>query len=354
MTALQGKTGWALLLALAIAFPLLTDNSYYLTVMTIAFIYAIATLGLNLITGYTGQLNLAHGGFMAIGAYTLGILTVDHGVPFWLAFLASGLLCMVVGWAIGVVSLRLKGHYFSIFTLCVGFIIYLLIEKWESLTHGTVGLIGIPVPAPVGPLQFESVHAQYYLVLFFLVLAVFLMHRIVSSLLGRSFMAVRNSDALAEALGINLMRTKVLSFVLSVGYAGFAGALYAGQVRFLGPDIARTDITFDMVMAMLVGGIGTTLGPLLGAILVPWITQTLQFLQDYRMLVFGPVLILLIIFVPDGIVGSWLKRQARRAAAQRRGERASARARDAGRTDSATDSAAPPAAGGATAGADNA
>ncbi len=104
----------------------------------------------------------------------------------------------------------------------------------------TVGLIGIPVPAAIGPLSFDSVQAQYYLVLFFLAVGTFLMHRIVTSLLGRSFMAVRNSDALAEALGINLMRTKVLSFVLSVGYAGFAGALYAGQVRFLGPDIART------------------------------------------------------------------------------------------------------------------
>ncbi|EHP43932.1 ABC transporter permease [Cupriavidus basilensis OR16] len=316
---LQGKTGWALLLALAIAFPLVTPNSYYLTVMTLAFIYAIATLGLNLITGYTGQLNLAHGGFMAIGAYTLGILTVDHQVPFWAAFGLSGMVCMVVGYFVGVVSLRLKGHYFSIFTLCIGYIIYLLIEKWESLTHGTVGLIGIPVPAAIGPLAFDNVQAQYYLVLFFLVVGTFLMHRIVTSLLGRSFMAVRNSDALAEALGINLMRTKVLSFVLSVGYAGFAGALYAGQVRFLGPDIARTDLTFEMVMAMLVGGTGTLLGPLLGAVLVPWVTQTLQFLQDYRMLVFGPVLVLLIIFVPDGIVGSWAKRQARRAAAARRG-----------------------------------
>ncbi|MFS8932308.1 high-affinity branched-chain amino acid transport, Inner-membrane translocator, livHM family [Cupriavidus taiwanensis] len=320
MKALQGKTGWMLLLALAIAFPLVTPNSYYLTVMTLAFIYAIATLGLNLITGYTGQLNLAHGGFMAIGAYTLGILTVDYQVPFWLAFVLAGVLCMVLGYVVGVVSLRLKGHYFSIFTMCVGYIIYLLIEKWESLTHGTVGLIGIPVPAAIGPLGFDSVQAQYYLVLAFLAVGVFLMHRIVTSLLGRSFMAVRNSDALAEALGINLMRTKVLSFVLSVGYAGFAGALYAGQVRFLGPDIARTDLTFDMVMSMLVGGIGTLFGPLLGAVLVPWITQSLQFMQDYRMLVFGPVLVLLIIFVPDGIVGSYLKKQARKAAAERRGK----------------------------------
>ncbi|QWC91949.1 branched-chain amino acid ABC transporter permease [Cupriavidus metallidurans] len=325
MKSMQGKIAWTLLFVAAIVFPLAVPNSYYLTVMTLAFIMALATLGLNLLTGYTGQLNLAHGGFMAIGAYTLGILTVDHQMPYWLAFALSGVVCMVLGYVVGTVSLRLKGHYFSIFTMCVGYIIYLLIEKWESLTHGAVGLIGIPVPASIGPIAFDSVQAQYYLVLAFLALGTFVMHRIVSSLVGRSFMAVRNSDALAEALGINLMRTKVLSFVLSVGYAGFAGALYAGQVRFLGPDIARTDITFDMVMAMLVGGTGTLLGPLLGSLLVPWVTQTLQFLQDYRMLVFGPVLILLIIFVPDGIVGSFLKRQVRRAAAARRGQMAAPR-----------------------------
>ncbi|QET06111.1 branched-chain amino acid ABC transporter permease [Cupriavidus pauculus] len=325
MTSLQGKAGWALLLAIAIAFPLCVPNSYFITVTTLAFIYAIATLGLNLLTGYTGQLNLAHGGFMAIGAYTLGILTVDHGVPFWAAFALSGCVCMAAGCVIGAVSLRLKGHYFAIFTMCIGYIIYLLIEKWESLTHGTVGLIGIPVPASIGPVAFDSVTAQYYLVLAFLVVGTFLMHRIVTSLLGRSLMAVRNSDVLAEALGIDLMRTKMLSFVLSVGYAGFAGALYAGQVRFLGPDIARTDLTFDMVMAMLVGGTGTLLGPLLGSVLVPWVTQTLQFLQDYRMLVFGPVLVLLIIFFPEGIVGAYLARRARRAAALRRASARDAR-----------------------------
>jgi len=143
------------------------------------------------------------------------------------------------------------------------------------------------------------------------------MARIVRSLLGRSFMAVRNSDELAEALGTDLMRTKTLSFVLSVIYAGFAGALYAGQVRFLGPDLASEAVTFDLVMFVLVGGIGTLLGPLVGTFLVTGLTQSLQFLQDYRMVVFGPVLIALIIFLPDGIVGTWLKRRARRADARR-------------------------------------
>lgn len=316
MKLLEGKLGWSLLLLAALLFPFMAGNDYHLTVMSTAYIFALATVGLNLITGYTGQFNLAHAGFMAVGAYTVGILTVDHQVPFWIAFALSGVVAAVLGFFIGLVSLRLKGHYFSIFTLCVGYIMYLVIEKWESLTHGTVGIIGIPAPSPIGPLEFESPRSLYYLVLCFLVIGMWAMHRIVHSLLGRTFEAVRNSEELAESLGINLMRNKVLAFMLSVFYAGMAGGLYAGFVRFLGPGVAAVEHTFDMTMYMLVGGIGTLLGPLLGALIMPWLTQYLQFLQEYRFLVFGPILVLLVIFVPHGIVGTWLQWRARRAARQ--------------------------------------
>ena len=316
MKLFEGKTGWALLAAIALVFPLFAQNNYLISVATQTFIMAIAALGLNLITGYTGQFNLAHGAFMAVGAYTVGILTVDHHVPFWIAFMLAGCVTALLGYFVGLLSLRLKGHYLSIFTLCVSYIMFLLIEKWESLTHGPVGIMGIPAPTGIGPLQFGTPLSQYYLVLAFLVLGIWIMARIVRSLLGRSFMAVRNSDELAEALGIDLMRTKTLSFVLSVVYAGFAGALYAGQVRFLGPDLASEVVTFDLVMFVLVGGVGTLLGPLVGTVLVTYLTQSLQFLQDYRMVVFGPMLIALIIFLPDGLVGTWLKRRARRADAQ--------------------------------------
>jgi branched-chain amino acid transport system permease protein len=314
MKYLTGKPGWLLLLAAGLVFPFLAKNDYQLTVMSTAYIFALATLGLNLITGYTGQFNLAHTGFMAVGAYTVGILTVDHQVPFWIAFALSGFVAAFIGFFIGLVSLRLKGHYFSIFTMCVGYIMYLVIEKWESLTHGTVGIIGIPAPGGFGPITFDTPRPLYYLVFFFLVLGTWLMHRIVNSLLGRTFVAIRNSDDLAESLGINLMRNKLLAFILSTFYAGVAGGLYAGFVRFLGPGLASIEQTFDMTMYMLVGGLGTLLGPLLGALMVPWLTQYLQFLQEYRFIVFGPILVLLVIFVPHGIVGSYAAWQARRAA----------------------------------------
>jgi len=310
-------TGWLLLLALAIAFPFLADNDYHLTVMSTAFIYAIATIGLNLITGYTGQYNLAHSGFMAVGAYTVGILTVDYGMSFWLSFALSGFVAAFLGFFVGIVSLRLKTHFFSIFTLCVGYIMFLVIEKWESLTHGTVGIMGIPAPENIGPLDFSEPRTQYYMVLFFLAASVWVMHRIVHSLLGRTFMAIRNGDDLAQALGINLMRNKLLAFMLSVFFSGLAGGLYAGYVRFLGPAVASVEHTFDMTMYMLIGGIGTLLGPLLGAISMPWLTQYLQVLQEYRFVVFGPVLVLLVIFLPYGIVGTYLNRQRRTTSAPR-------------------------------------
>ncbi|NKE67421.1 branched-chain amino acid ABC transporter permease [Ramlibacter sp. RBP-2] len=314
MKYLTGKPGWLLLLALGLAFPFFAKNDYHLTVMSTAYIFAIATLGLNLITGYTGQFNLAHSGFMAVGAYTVGILTVDYQVPFWIAFVLSGVVAAFLGIFIGLVSLRLKGHYFSIFTMCVGYIMFLVIEKWESLTHGTVGIIGIPAPTGVGSFTFDTPRSLYYLVFFFLVLGTWVMHRIATSLLGRTFVAIRNSDNLAESLGIDLMRNKLLAFLLSVFYAGLAGGLYAGFVRFLGPGIAGIEHTFDMTMYMLIGGLGTLLGPLLGALSVPWLTQYLQFLQEYRFIVFGPILVLLVIFVPHGIVGTYMGWRARREA----------------------------------------
>jgi branched-chain amino acid transport system permease protein len=314
MKYLQGRSGWSLLFIAGLAFPFVAGNDYHLTVMSTAYIFAIATVGLNLITGYTGQFNLAHSGFMAVGAYTVGILTVDYQMPFWGAFALSGVMAAAVGFFVGVVSLRLKGHFFSIFTMCVGYIMFLLIEKWESLTHGTVGIIGIPVPTAIGPISFDSPRSLYYMVFFFLVVGMWVMHRIVHSLLGRTFMAIRNGDELAESLGINLMRNKVLAFMLSVAYAGFAGGLYAGFVRFLGPDLAAIENTFNMTMYMLVGGLGTLVGPLLGAVAMPWLTQYLQFLQELRYLVFGPILVLLVIFMPHGIVGTYLGWRARRGA----------------------------------------
>ncbi len=304
------------LLALAIVFPFLTSNEYQVYVMASAFVWAIAVYGLNIITGFCGQLNLAHGGFFAIGAYTLGLLTADAGWSFWPAFVAALLMTAVLGFFVGIVSLRLKEHYFAIFTLCVGFIIYLLLDKWEALTHGSLGIINIAPPEGFGLIDFTRTIPFYYLVLFFLVLAIVLVSRISSSLVGRTFLAIRISDDLAQSLGINLMRNKVLAFVLSTVYAGLAGRLYAGVVRFIGPAEAEVVHTFDIITYLLVGGIGTLMGPLVGTMAITWLTQAVQSFEEYRMIVFGPLLVLLVIFMPKGVVGTFLTWRGRRLASK--------------------------------------
>lgn len=313
MSAFLNKRNLSLLFLLfAILFPFLTQNQYYLHIFSLAFIWAIAVYGLNLIGGFTGQLSLAHAGFFGVGAYATGLLTVKGGMNFWLALVLATLITVILGFLIGLIALRTKEHFFAIYTLCVGYIIYLVIYKWEALTEGVRGLIGIPAPSPIGPLTFDTPRAQYYLLLSFLVLVIFLMKRILNSLIGRTYMAIRNSEDLAQTIGINTMKHKLVSFTLSTFFAGLAGGLYASFVRFIGPDISYINITFDMLTYLIVGGIGTISGPLIGTILVVWVSQYLQFLQDYRMLIFGPLLVSLIIFYPRGIAGGiedWLKRR---------------------------------------------
>lgn len=291
------------LLLVAILFPLFTQNNYYIHVMTLSFIWMIAVYGLNILAGYTGYLSLAHAGFFAIGAYALGLLTVKAEVGFWLALFLAPIITTIIGFGIGLIALRTKEHFFAIYTLCVGYVIYLLIDKWDSLTEGVRGLMGIPLPSDIGPISFESNIAQYYFILVVLLFSIFVIYRIVNSIVGRKLIAIRNSEQLALSLGISTKKNKLLAFVLSTFFAGLAGALYASFIRFLGPDIGSTNITFDLLMYLIVGGIGTLSGPIIGTLLVVWLSQNLQFLQDYRMLIFGPLLALLIIFSPRGIVG---------------------------------------------------
>lgn len=293
------------LLVVAIILPLVTDNQYLLHIFSLSFIWAIAVYGLNLIGGFTGQLSLAHAGFFGVGAYSVGLLTVKAGLNFWLALVLGIVITILIGFLIGLVALRTKEHFFAIYTLCVGYIIYLVIYKWEDLTEGVRGLIGIPAPAPIGPITFDTPRNQYYLLLFFLVLVIFLMYRIMNSLIGRTYIAIRNSEELAETIGIATMKHKLVSFVLSTFFAGLSGGLYAAFVRFIGPDISYINVTFDMLTYLIVGGMGTLSGPLIGTLIIVWLSQYLQFLQNYRMLIFGPLLTILIIFYPRGIAGGY-------------------------------------------------
>jgi branched-chain amino acid transport system permease protein len=307
------------LMLFAIVFPFVTQNDYFIHVMTLSFIWMIGVYGLNLLAGYTGYLSLAHAGFFAVGAYSLGLLTVKAQMNFWTAFVLALMITSILGFLVGLIALRTKEHFFAIYTLCVGYILYLVIDKWDSLTEGVRGLIGIPAPANIGPISFETPLSQYYLVLVILLVVILIVYRIVHSLTGRTYIAIRNSEDLAQTIGISTMKNKLEAFVLSTFFAGLSGALYASFIRFIGPDIGNIVITFDLLTYLLIGGIGTLSGPIVGTVLVVWISQQLQFLQDYRMLIFGPILTLLVIFYPRGIAGSiagWNARRAEKKLAQ--------------------------------------
>lgn len=301
---LSKRTMIIVLSGIAILFPLVFQNMYLLQLLTLVFIWSIAVYGFNIISGYVGYLSLAHAGFFAIGAYGVGLLTTKAGLPYWLSLFLAVVITALAGALVGVIALRTKSHFFAIYTMCVGVIIYLLIDKWDSLTGGVRGLIGISAPGNIGPITFDTLTSQYYLALSFLALTIFICYRIVHSLLGRTFIAIRNSEELAKTIGISIMKNQLLAFTLSALFAGLSGALYASFIRFIGPQISAITVTFEMLMYLLVGGIGTLAGPLVGTLIVISLTQSLQFLEEYRMLIFGPVVVLLVLYYPSGITGS--------------------------------------------------
>jgi branched-chain amino acid transport system permease protein len=181
--------------------------------------------------------------------------------------------------------------------------IVIVIDRWESVTGGTDGIIGIPRPSPIGPIRFESLTAQYYLALAFLLLTIYVVWAIVHSLVGRTFIAVRNSEDLARAVGIDAGRTHQLAFVISATLAGLGGALYAAFLGYIGPAMANTLMTFMMLVYLMIGGVASLAGPLVGTLLVMGLMQALQTFNEYQMMILGPILVVVVIFFPHGLAG---------------------------------------------------
>ena len=319
------KWFYVLLLVLAMALPFLITNRYYFQIVIMGCLFSITTLSLNLILGYTGQASLAHAGFFGIGSYGVALMT-KSGISFWLALPLSALFAALIGFLIGLPTLRTRGSYFAIATLCFGVIVSIVAGSWIEFTGGYTGLVGVPHPTPlplpiIGVIGFETQTAQYYLVLAFLLLTLLVMHRLVYSLLGLSFMAIRNNEALAEAVGVNTFAGKILSFVVANFFAGLAGGIYASLVGSISPSTASIDLTFSWLVYLLLGGAATLAGPIIGAFVIPVIMEYLQFLQEYRLIIFGALLIAVIIYFPRGLMGgfSTLQQRVREFYGQRRG-----------------------------------
>lgn len=301
--------GWIALFVLAALVPLLRPSGYMLDIGVNIMIWAMVAYGLNVMLGYTGLLSLAHAGFFGIGAYAVGILTLKAGWSFWLAWPAGVLICAALGYLLGLVAFRTKGDAFSIFTLGVGVIIQLIINKWDKLTGGNDGLNGIAPPPGLEELS-RSVGLKlssgfYYLALVALIVTVIVAARVRGSTFGRSLIAIRGGEDLARSAGIDVFAHKLRAMMLSTAIAGFAGGVYAVFVGFMGSAVTGPVTTFTVLLYLLVGGIGTLAGPLLGAGLLYAVSQSLKSLQDYQYIIFGPLLVVLVMFAPHGLVGLW-------------------------------------------------
>ncbi len=299
---------YGLLILLAIAAPLVIKGDYPRHIMVMCGIWVISSMGLNLILGYVGQLNLAHGTFFGIGAYATALLVQAAGLSFWLALPIGCVITGILGFLTGLPTLRTRGHYFPIATMCLGISIYYVIARWDELTGGARGLFGIPRPTPIpvpvfGEISFDATLPCYYLVLFFVLLTMLAISRFVRSLVGKRLAAIRGNETLAQSVGIDTMRDKVVFLSVSTLIAGLAGGLYAGYMGSLMAEQAHFLGSFEMLLNVMIGGVGTMAGPVIGGILLPTLTEGLHFLGGLRLVVYGVVLILIMGFLPQGIAG---------------------------------------------------
>lgn len=293
--------------AFLVMVPMISTVGFFIHVATLILLWAMICLSLNVIFGYAGQLSLAHGGLFGTGAYVYGVLTTKLGMSFWVALPLGGIAAGIIGLLIGVPCLRLRGPYFVIITLAFNVIIVAIIENLTSLTGGVVGLMGIPgapdIPLHFFTIEFSSRSSQYYLVLFFLLIFWFVMYLLRNSLLGRSLVAIKEDEDLCQSLGINTMWAKSQAFVLSSILAGLGGALYASYIRIITPHDASFHIGFDALVFLTVGGIGTIFGTIIGPAIMVVISELLQPFLEVHMLINGLALLLLIIFLPQGVAG---------------------------------------------------
>lgn len=276
-------------------------NDYYLFVANTILIYVLLSIGLNILVGYTGQLAFANAAMFGIGAYGTGLLQVHFGWPFWLAFPLGALIATAVGLSLSLPALRLSGLYLALSTLAFAQFTQWVFLNWEAVTFGAGGFKTPPIS--FAPLPVSKPFGLYYLSLILVLVLFLLAQNLVRSRIGRAFVAVRDSDIAAESLGVDLLRYKALAFGISGFYAGIAGGLYSAMLNFVSPE--GYDL-FQMVIQkamIIVGGLGSVAGSVLGAGSLVFILEALRKVKGAQEIVFGAILVGFILFMPGGIIG---------------------------------------------------
>lgn len=303
MTALLPKDRRYLYLLVlpALIVPFSAQN-YIIDVAVLAGIYIILALGLNVVVGYTGLLNLGFVAYYAIGAYSFALLNTRLGIGFWSAMPIAVIITTLSGFLFAIPALRLKGDYLALVTLGFGEIVRITLNNWDSFTNGPNGIGGITAPHLAG-MSLETLSAYYYLVLFFAIVTVVVIGRVQRSKIGRAWIALREDEIAALAMGIPAIRYKLYSVSFGAFWAGIAGCLFAAKMRFISPE-SFTFMESVLILCMVIlGGLGSVGGVIAGAIILVILPEVLREVQMYRMLALGAGIVLLMIFRPQGLFG---------------------------------------------------
>lgn len=289
---------------LVLVLPLLAaGNGYLLLVMSLAGIYIVATTGLNILFGYSGQISFGHAAFYGIGAYSVGILAGLHGMPFWLSVLAGMVIAAVFAALIGWPSVRLVHHFLALVTIGIGEIVRLFFLNASSITNGFIGISRIPRPTIFG-LSLSQPVPFLYLIMGIAIVGIVVQQSIRNSWWGRQLVAIKTNPMAAESFGSPLIRTRTIAFVLSAIYGAVAGSLYASLISYISPDTFTFNQSTLFMAMVLIGGAGTMLGPVLGVVVLTFLNQYVQQFEVYQNIVYGLLLVLVITFMPRGIVGA--------------------------------------------------
>ncbi|MDR3294784.1 MAG: branched-chain amino acid ABC transporter permease [Clostridiales Family XIII bacterium] len=290
------------ILVVFIFLPKIVTVSYYLHLIVMSLIWFILISGLNVIQGYTGYVSMCQIAFYGIGAYTSGLLMKNLHWGLGQGILAAVGMGLIVGTIIGFPSLRTKGHYFSIVTLAFTMLMFTILRGWSGLTGGIVGFAVRPVSESLFGIPLNTRQGYYYLVLIFAVLTILFVKRMTGSRTGRAIIAVRENENLASSIGVNVFAMKLLAFDISAVLGCIAGALYMHYVNFVSPAGFAAEYAMNTLLAGMVGGVGTLVGPAIGSFIVIFLPEMLRAAALYRQLAFGIVLIIIVFALPHGVV----------------------------------------------------
>ncbi len=296
-----------------LALPFIIRDRYFQHLLVLSGIFILLTSSWNLLAGYAGLLNLGHAAFFGIGGYASALFAIKLNLSPWIGLPLGGIIASIFGILLGIPSFRLSGPYLAITTIGFSEILRLVAMNWVNLTRGSLGLYGIPPLTALNfskhfSIKFVTEQNAYYVILVFVFFTLFLLNKLIHSEFGITLKSVREDELGSQSIGIDTSRYKLTVFMISAFLAGFAGSFYAHYVRFISPEMLALSETFTILTMVMVGGLGTLFGPVVGAVLLTFLSEGLRFVEDFvkidiRYVIYGGLLMTTILFMRNGIVG---------------------------------------------------